>query len=242
MDISVLTRSTVAAVVLTTALAGCMAEVDAPDRAPGPVASSAPASPEATLSPSATPQATASASVAAFDVSRPDPVVAAREVGLDPTGAVAALAWRDSAGSNTLVLRELQPQVRGDKQLLADHIAVSTAGTRTVLREVRDGERDCEFDLTAEFVREALQVRDDDADGFGEVLFAYRLACRSDPSPSDLKLLSLEHGDKYILRGTSTNQVVPDPSEPEAEPAAESWPSGTYSAASALFNSVQKEF
>jgi hypothetical protein len=163
-------------------------------------------------------------------------------VGVDPTGAVAAVAWRDSAGSNTLVLRELQPGDRGDKQVLADHVAVSTDGTRTVLREVRDGERGCEFDLTAEFVPEALEVRDDDADGFGEVLFAYRLACRSDPSPSDLKLLSLEHGDKYILRGTSTNQVVPDPSEPVAEPAAESWPSSAYSAASALFDRVQKEF
>src|SRR5690606_29174293 len=40
-------------------------------------------------------------------------------------------------------------------------------------------------------------------DGIGEVAFAYRADCVSDMSPVTVKLLLLENGDKYILRGTT---------------------------------------
>ena len=226
--------------VLSALLAGC-AE-DAP--APAPQASTAPASPAPAATQQAPPSAAASTApaVALTAVSRPDPDTAAQEAGLDSAGSVLALSWHDRAGHNTVVLRELQPDPEGDKELLADHVAVSDTGTRTVLREVRDAERDCDGDLTAEFVEEALEVRDDDRDGYGEVLFAYRLACRTDPGQSDLKLLLLEHGDKHILRGLSTNTVETTVSEPTPEPAPDAWPAGSYEAASAAFDRVQEEF
>jgi hypothetical protein len=37
------------------------------------------------------------------------------------------------------------------------------------------------------------------------VTFAYTLACRSDVSPVTFKLLMLENGRKYIVRGESWN-------------------------------------
>jgi hypothetical protein len=240
----------VPALLLSAALAGCAGNVEPPD--PGPQAppeaasSTASSAPEpsgavpAVAASSVPPEAAPAAALA--DVDRPDPAAAAREAGLDAAGGVAALTWRDRAGANTVVLRELQPDPEGDKELFADHVAVSDAGVRTVLREVRDAERDCEYDLTAEFVDDALDVRDDDRDGYGEVLLAYRLACRSDVTPSDLKLLLLEHGDKHILRGSSTNQVVDEPSEPTPEPAPDDWPEGSHDAASRAFDRVQQEF
>ena len=36
-----------------------------------------------------------------------------------------------------------------------------------------------------------------------EITFAYRKACRSDVSSSTMKLLTLENGEKYIIRGTT---------------------------------------
>lgn len=53
------------------------------------------------------------------------------------------------------------------------------------------------------FLDGATEVTDLDADGFGELTFAYSLACRSDMSPARLKLLMLENGEKFILRGTT---------------------------------------
>ncbi len=46
-------------------------------------------------------------------------------------------------------------------------------------------------------------MTDLDQDYIGEVTFGYRLAFRSDVSPSQQKVVLFEDGDKFILRGTS---------------------------------------
>ena len=46
-----------------------------------------------------------------------------------------------------------------------------------------------------------------DADGVAELTFAYRTTCTSDVSPLTLKLLMLEQGAKYILRGSTRVDV-----------------------------------
>lgn len=173
------------------------------------------------------------------DVEEPEAREAAAEAGLPSDGAVQALTWTDRNGSNTVVLRATEQEF--DLYLFADHVA-RNAGDREVLREVRDSVVDCEVDQLAEFVEEALRVDDRDADGVGEVSFAYRLNCAGDVSPSELKLLVLEDGEKHILRGSSTNFALPEAEEPpEPEPAPAQWPAGTYEAATALFDQVQRE-
>lgn len=92
-----------------------------------------------------------------------------------------------------------------------------------------------------EFVDRALQIRDDDGDNVGEVVFAYRSNCAGDPSASELKVLVLEDGKKYILRGSSTNQVDTAVRPPVPEPAPDAWPAGSYRFALTLYTEVQPE-
>ena len=68
-------------------------------------------------------------------------------------------------------------------------------------RTVKDRQKDCQWDLTAEFIGASIGLSDLDADGLAEVTFAYKLNCTSDVSPGTLKLLVLEDGEKYIIRG-----------------------------------------
>ena len=70
-------------------------------------------------------------------------------------------------------------------------------------RDIVDFEKECDFDLTCLFIDE-VALNDADNDNTGEFTFAYRLACRSDVSPSTMKAITIENGDKYIVRGTSS--------------------------------------
>ncbi|MDF2695695.1 MAG: hypothetical protein K0S65_4078 [Labilithrix sp.] len=66
---------------------------------------------------------------------------------------------------------------------------------------MKDKVENCDADLSVAFRDAALEVTDLDSDGLGEITFAYSLNCATDMSPADLKLLTLENGEKYILRG-----------------------------------------
>jgi len=176
-------------------------------------------------------------------VSLLSPRAAAEQAGIDPDGAVGGLYFTDANGENTVVLRETQIVIDSATEsgsVLADHVVRDGAELR-VLREVRDGVQDCPWDLKAEFVPSSLAVSDYDLDGIGEVLFVYRLACRSDVSPAEQKLLLLENGDKYILRGsTSTPYELYE--DPLPEPTAEQWPLNAYESALDRFRELAPEF
>jgi hypothetical protein len=64
-----------------------------------------------------------------------------------------------------------------------------------------DGVTSCPFDITCEFIKNAIKVTDLDNDGTAETTVQYKLACRSDVSPSNMKLIMHEGADKYALRG-----------------------------------------
>src|SRR5262245_44258105 len=116
---------------------------------------------------------------------------------------VEGTAWRDANGDNVIVLSRVGKKDGGRAYLYASHYLVTAAGVKS-LREVDDKVEDCEdADLTAEFRKGALEITDLDKDGIGEATFAYRLNCTTDYSPATLKLLLLENGDKYIIRGTT---------------------------------------
>jgi hypothetical protein len=81
-----------------------------------------------------------------------------------------------------------------------DHLVITDGQKAKLLRSVRDGVDPCDFDLTAEFLG-MPELTDLDADGVAEVTVAYGLSCKSDISPDIVKLLILQNGKKYILRG-----------------------------------------
>lgn len=211
-----------------------------------PSSSSASGGASPSTSPSVSPSTSSSpASAAPFSVLRTDGVTAqdlAEGVDIDRNGVVTALTWTDQLGANTVVLRDIgEEQADVDLFLYVDHV-VQVGEEVTVLRRVTDDVTDCQVDETLGFVDQALQIRDDDGDGIGEVVFAYRLNCAGDPSASTLKVLLLENGTKYILRGSSTNQVDTRGEAPVPEPAPVTWPTGSYDFALALYAEVQPEF
>lgn len=213
------------------------------------VSSSTPTSSQPSLAPTVAPSVSPSAtrsptSTGPFAVLRTDSFEAqfsAERVGVDPAGVIAALTWADQLGGNTVVLRDVgDDETDRELRLYVDHV-VQVGDKVTVLRQVKDNVTDCPVDKKLEFVDQALQIRDDDHDNVGEVVFAYRLNCSGDPSSSDLKVLVLEGGNKYILRGRSTNQVDTAIRSPIPEPAPNAWPAGTYRFALALYTEVQLE-
>jgi hypothetical protein len=127
---------------------------------------------------------------------------------------VRAVRWRDANGENLLVLsqRRSTRTAREDAlddddegsfiELQAVHSVRKGSSTR-VLRRVRDSSSVCAFDNNTKFLVDSLEVTDLDANGLGEVTFAYFVQCTSDVSPATLKLLLLENGKKFIIRGTN---------------------------------------
>ena len=103
--------------------------------------------------------------------------------------------WVDANGDNIAVF------TKTDEELYMLHYAFPN-GSPILKRKVIDFVRDCPFDVTLEFVENTIEVTDLDNDNFGEVSFMYKTACRSDMSPATLKYLTIEDGEKYIIRGS----------------------------------------
>ncbi len=123
------------------------------------------------------------------------------------------IGWTDKNGENVAVFSRTsatsnkgKPFVRADGPYESAYLHVLhvvTTEPLRVLREVKDKEEGCDADLSVHFREGANAVTDLDGDGIGELTFAYSLNCASDMSPATLKLLMLENGEKYILRGTT---------------------------------------
>src|ERR1043165_9397168 len=74
--------------------------------------------------------------------------------------------------------------------------------------KIQDFVRDCPFDITASFVKDAFQVTDLDNNGKAEVWVMYKVTCRSDVSPCEMKIIMYEGETKHAMRGQ--NKVPAD--------------------------------
>ncbi|RMG71350.1 MAG: hypothetical protein D6722_06990 [Bacteroidetes bacterium] len=134
---------------------------------------------------------------------------------------VHGLAWTDGQGEQVAIFSREMEEEEGEffsssVTLHVYHYRLTPAGV-SLVREVKDFTLDCEFDNMAAFVPEAMGLTDLDQDGEAELTFAYYLGCTSDVSPLPFKLLLLESGSKYIIRGDvvppmmGESSQVPDP-------------------------------
>jgi hypothetical protein len=71
------------------------------------------------------------------------------------------------------------------------------------LKETIDFVKDCEFDILVSHELDAISLTDIDENKIAEITFIYRTSCTSDVSPSTQKLIMLENGNKYPMRGTT---------------------------------------
>lgn len=125
-------------------------------------------------------------------------------VALKPKGAVdLAWHWLDKNGDNYLLTSSRDTQGDSDRSsyLYVVHGVCQGTSCRT-LRQVKDLVEQCSEDITLDFDPSTVTVTDLDGNGYSEVAFVYRLSCRGDISPNDQKLMLLENGQKYALRGS----------------------------------------
>jgi hypothetical protein len=126
-----------------------------------------------------------------------------------PGAVVDGARFVDANGENFVILSQVLRPADNAIFLYATHYS-RAAGAVKLMREVKDHEEGClEWDNVTEFTTGALEITDLDADGVGEITFAYQVDCVTDMTPLRYKLLVLEGGEKYIIRGTMT-YIEPD--------------------------------
>lgn len=119
--------------------------------------------------------------------------------------------WNDKNGENILILtktkviekKSRKPSFEENElecELYGYHY-VSSGGSYSLLWKIQDYIKECWFDLTLDFIPGSLSITDINENGVAESTFLYKMACRSDVSPSELKLMMHENDTKYALRG-----------------------------------------
>lgn len=110
------------------------------------------------------------------------------------------LSWTDKYGTNAVVFSREKRGATG-AALIAAHGRLEGDGSWTVVREFKEVIDACEFDLVLEPYLGEWSITDLDKDGLGEATFAWNADCVSDVSPTTYKMLMIEDGAKYTLRG-----------------------------------------
>jgi hypothetical protein len=119
--------------------------------------------------------------------------------------------WSDKNGENIIILTTTKEHSTGKKgyddeyeraKELYGYQYVKKSDGWSQLWKVNDFIKDCPVDLTLEFIGGSLMVTDLNNDGVAETTFLYKMACRGDVSPCDLKLIMHEGETKYAIRGT----------------------------------------
>jgi len=124
-------------------------------------------------------------------------------------GKIVAMAkWEDKLGRNVLFITETEEK-GGDnrhKELYGYHYLISDEENKQVWK-INDFIKDCPVDLTLKYIDKSISITDLDKNGVGESLFLYRMACKGDVSPDDMKLIMHEGETKYAIRGTMRLEI-----------------------------------
>ena len=148
------------------------------------------------------------------------------------------IGWTDRYGTNAVVIsREAQ---RGGALLTATHARREGDGSWTTVRTFKELISDCEFDVSLYAQVGDWSVTDLDDDGLGEATFAWSSGCRSDVSPLTHKVLVVEDGEKYVLRGMTIDQTGAGGTF-EADPAFKKVPAAFRAHAERVWKATVKE-
>lgn len=121
----------------------------------------------------------------------------------------AGAKWKDKNGTNILILTVTEIKTKGDKrsaEIFAYNYIVD-GGSNKLLWKMYDFIKDCEFDVTLNFIENSLTITDEDNNGIGESTIHYKMGCRSDVSPVDMKLIMHEGETKYAIRGNTRVEI-----------------------------------
>jgi hypothetical protein len=119
---------------------------------------------------------------------------------------VEAWKWKDQLGENMLILSatDITWNANEDEQtiqLFAYQYCKKDTGYKLVWK-LNDLVEKCPVDIAAEFIKGSTSITDLNKNGIAETTLVYKLACRGDVSPADMKLIMHEDSVKYALRGS----------------------------------------
>ncbi|MFA7359415.1 MAG: hypothetical protein WC139_00110 [Candidatus Kapaibacterium sp.] len=175
------------------------------------------------------------------------------------TGKIAASAsWKDKNGLNVLLITETKDKKVRDEKMDGKYLEQEAAyskeffgyqflvrgDTAELLWKIQDLIKECEADLTLDYITNSLSVTDINKNGIGESTFLYTLGCRSDVSPLGYKLLMHEGKDKYAIRGTRliiVEGAKPYGGEMKADPSFDTAPAGFFDYAKKQWKKFEKE-
>lgn len=124
-----------------------------------------------------------------------------------------AKSWMDKNGENLLVVyRKMSKNDAEDEksvELFGEQYLIQGDSLK-LLWDIYDFERNCMFDLWIGLLPNSTRITDLDNDGISETTLLYKLTCRSDITPSRMKLLMHEGNKKMALRG---NMILKQDSE-----------------------------
>lgn len=116
-----------------------------------------------------------------------------------------AWQWIDKLGDNILITSFVEPyrpnKLNEDEKTAELHVFhfLKKDTAYKLLWKIADGEQKCPFDITLGFI-DAV-ITDLDKNGIAETTVQYESVCRSDVSPSRMKIVMHEDTMKYALRG-----------------------------------------
>lgn len=125
---------------------------------------------------------------------------------------VKIMSWTDKLGDNLLLLTETGEFASADSAEYEDnrdaelHVYhyIKKADLWQKIANVNDQINSCPVDIVTQFVPGALFITDLDGNGIAEATFAYQLTCTGGIDNKVMKLIMLEHKNKYVIRGTTT--------------------------------------
>lgn len=132
-----------------------------------------------------------------------------------------AWQWTDRTGENILITSYIKAYDDKEKNEYGEEGQTAELHAAQYLRSGDqynliwtndEVEKSCPFDITCEFIKGATTITDLDKDGMAETSIQYRLACRSDVSPAEMKLVMHEGSARFMLKGLSWLKSSPEDS------------------------------
>ncbi|MBN2891710.1 MAG: hypothetical protein JXL97_07575 [Bacteroidales bacterium] len=125
--------------------------------------------------------------------------------------------WKDKAGYNLLIFTRataFKQWEDADYDGMGDNFVYlkvyhfsGTEESYSLVRLVQDGETegcgDPPFAIDCDFYDKSISITDLDKDGYAEATFMYYILCASEITPVPTKLIMIENGEKYAIRGDS---------------------------------------
>lgn len=117
---------------------------------------------------------------------------------------VSGASWDDKNGKNILIITETEEKKQKEdfrmKELFA-YLYIIKGEETTLLWRLNDLVKDCPVDITLSYIPKSLSITDLDNNGIAENTLIYKMSCKGDVSPDDMKLIMHEAELKYAIRG-----------------------------------------